>query len=142
MKYLFFVLILLIAGSAGAQRVRVENRAGKVVIIRTKTTQTGEKYELSEWRADPLQVLQNELVQVEKQLSTTEAQIERLQAEEKEKTQTRKDLEKAIADLSKNVVIETGIPGKTTKAPKAKTKAAKPAETPPAKKATPKKPRQ
>jgi hypothetical protein len=119
MKLLFSILTILFAFAAHAQRIKVENRDGKAVIVRTEINAAGETKELAEWRADPIKVLQDELSTINKQLVASYAQIQRLQEAAKGRETIKAEIEKAISDLEKGLQLETGIPDETTPAPKA-----------------------
>lgn len=117
MKNLLSILVLLIISTlASAQKVRVEARGGKAVIVRTDTT-GNEIKETAEWKANPRDVLRAELEDITKYIARIDGKINRLQAEKKDKTQQQKDLQKAIAHLDAGLIIETGIPGKKTTNP-------------------------
>jgi peptidoglycan hydrolase CwlO-like protein len=106
------LLFIIVAGilPVSAQKVKVEARDGKTVIIRKDTT-GNETREISEWKENPRSVLQTELNEAEKYLSWLDEKINNLQTERKAKRQEQKDLQKAIADLDAGILIETGIPG-------------------------------
>lgn len=129
MRYLIFLILIISGPSLFAQKVKVEARDGKAVIIRKDTT-GNETREIAEWKENPRDILAAELQEVDKYLLWLDAKIDRLQEERKGKRQEQKDLTKAIADLDAGILIETGIPG---------AKAATAPETTPAPKAAPKK---
>lgn len=110
MRYLIFIILIISGTSLFAQKVKVEARDGKAVIIRNDTI-GNETQELAEWKENPRQVLATELEEVDKYLLWLDAKIDRLQEERKGKRQLQKDLQKAIDDLDAGILIETGIPG-------------------------------
>lgn len=111
MKYLFSILLICLAATAWGQKIQVQARDGKAVIVQRDTTATGEVQETSSWVANPRKVLQESLDKTEKRLSAIPQQITRLQAEQKALKQQQRELKKAIADLDAGILIETGIPG-------------------------------
>lgn len=133
MKQILCILILLAATlpATWAQKVKVEARDGKAVIVRKDTTGT-ETREVAEWKENPRQILEKELEEANKYLAWLDGKIDKLQEERKGKRQEQRDLQKAIADLDAGLIIETGIPGEKTAAPAPET-------TPPPKKAETKK---
>lgn len=115
MRHLFFSALILISSSAlFAQKIKVEARDGKTVIVRTDTLESGEITELAEWKAAPRDVLQKELNEVKKDLEWLDGKLERLQKERKEKRQKEKHIEKAIYDLDNGLFIDTGLPDEKT----------------------------
>jgi len=133
MRYLIFLILIISGPSLFAQKVKVEARDGKAVIVRKDTT-GNETRELVEWKENPRQVLADELEEVDKYLLWIDGKIQKLQDERKGKRQEQKDLQKAIADLDAGILIETGIPGA-----KAVTAPEQTPTPPPAKKKTTKK---
>lgn len=131
MKHILILILLAATLPAWAQKVKVEARDGKAVIVRKDTTGT-ETREVAEWKENPRQILSKELEEVEKYLAWLDGKIDRLQDERKGKRQEQRDLQKAIADLDAGLIRETGIPGEKTAAPA-------PEQTPPPKKPAQKK---
>lgn len=132
MKHIF-ILILLAATlpATWAQKVKVEARDGKAVIVRKDTIGT-ETREVSEWKENPRQILSKELEEVDKYLAWLDGKIDKLQEERKGKRQEQRDLQKAISDLDAGLIRETGIPGEKTAVPA-------PEQTPAPKQPAPKK---
>lgn len=115
MKYVFLVFSLFFYFQASGQKLRIENRAGKVVIVRTDTNSAGETREIAEWKANPGQVLQNELDATNQYLEWIANELKRLQNEQKTKQDQQKDLKKAIADLERGIVPKTPAKPKPVK---------------------------
>lgn len=104
MKYIFLVLALCIFSlHASGQKLRVENRDGKAVIVTRDTTSTGETVEKAEWKADPKNVLEKQLLEVNQYLEWLDGKIIRLQADQNKKMQERADIEKGIIDLERGI---------------------------------------
>lgn len=120
MKPIIFLLIIICAFSAPAfsQKVGVENRDGKAVIVTRDTTEAGETKETVEWKSNPSNVLTKQLKEVDQYAAWLQMRIDIQTAELKNKLQEKSDLEAALKDLEKGIIIETGIPGETTPAPK------------------------
>lgn len=103
MKYIFLAFSLLFSFHSFGQKLRVENRSGKAVIVTRDTSATGETLEKAEWKADPKTVLEKQLSEVNQYLQWLEGKISRLQEEQKIKRQEQSDLEKGIIDLERGI---------------------------------------
>ena len=122
MKQLLLLLLLSIVYTASAQRVSVEARDGKAMIVNRDTLATGETTELAEWKINPSQVLAADLTKSERELKRIIARMESDAVRAADLSQRVADLKIAIEQLNRGL-LETGIPGKTTPTPPAKKKA-------------------
>lgn len=129
MKSILFFILILAAPSVFAQKVSIENRDGKAVIVTRDTLESGATRETVDWAANPLDVLTAKRDESVKYLDWIDGKINRLKEERKQKNQEVNDLDKAIIDLQNGLLIDTQkaaptpVPKETTpanSAPKAK----------------------
>lgn len=137
MRYFIIMLFALLAAPAIGQKLIIENRDGKAVIVTRDTLPTGETVETVQWKADPTAVLEGQLKDANRLIDWTEQRIQQLQAELKGHQRDKQELEKALDDLSKGIIIDTGKPDDVQPAPA--TKNASTAPPPKTKKARKKK---
>lgn len=107
MKFIVFFILILTAQPVFAQKVSIENRDGKAVIVTRDTLESGATRETVDWAADPLQVLIRTRDESLKYMDWIDGKINRLKEDRKQKNQEVNDLDKAIIDLQNGMLIDT-----------------------------------